>query len=64
MLRVESDKSDSMIVRNEFSAHAQKLDLARGRNSWCWPKEARPLRTRMEDDNEIELNMLTIAMKV
>ena len=76
MLRLESDKSDSMIVRNEFSAHAQKLDLARGRNSWCWPKEALPLRTRMvvednaahedvkEDDNEIELYMLTIAMKV
>ena len=23
------------------------LDLARGRDSWCWPKEARPLGTRM-----------------
>ena len=23
------------------------LDLARGRDSWCWPKGARPLETRM-----------------
>ena len=23
------------------------VDLARGRDSWCWPKGARPLRTRM-----------------
>ena len=23
------------------------LDLARGRDSWCWPKGARPLGTRM-----------------
>ena len=25
----------------------QVLDLARGRDSWCWPKGARPLGTRM-----------------
>ena len=24
------------------------LDMARGRDSWCWPKGARPLGTRME----------------
>ena len=24
------------------------LDLARGRDSWCWPKGARPLGTRMD----------------
>ena len=24
------------------------LDLARGRDSWCWPKGARPLGTRMQ----------------
>ena len=26
------------------------LDLARGRDSWCWPKGARPLGTRMTRD--------------
>ena len=26
------------------------LDLARGRDSWCWPKGARPLGTRMAPD--------------
>ena len=42
-----------------FSEHAQSdgksvnrglplLDLARGRDSWCWPKGAGPLGTRME----------------
>ncbi len=30
-------------------AHAQSFDRceARGRDSWCWPKGARPLRTGM-----------------
>ena len=47
MLRVKSDKSDwfwsqSIVFTNPF-----KTDLARGRDSWCWPKGARPLGTRM-----------------
>ena len=57
----------------------RKLDPAKGHNSWCWPKGAWPLWTTMvaegyavredvkevqEDDNEIELNMLVIVMKI
>ena len=34
-------------LQNEYSAHAQKLVMARGLDSWCWPKELRPLGTRM-----------------
>ena len=51
MLRVKSDKSDwlwsqSIVFTNPFKT-GMSLDLARGRDSWCWPKGARPLRTRM-----------------
>ena len=28
------------------------LDMARGRDSWCWPKGARPLGTRMRSKHE------------
>ena len=51
MLRVKCDKSDwfwsqSIVFTNPFKT-GMSLDLARGRDSWCWPKGARPLRTRM-----------------
>ena len=36
------------------------LDLARGRDSWCWPKGARPLGTRM---NQSDLSYLTLGMR-
>ena len=50
MLRVKSDKSDwfwsqSIVFTNPFKT-GMSLDLARGRDSWCWPKGARPLGTR------------------
>ena len=51
MLRVKSGKSDwfwsqSIVFTKSFKT-GMSLDLARGRDSWCWPKEARPLGTRM-----------------
>ena len=51
MLRVKSDKSDwfwsqSIVFTNPFKTR-MSLELARGRDSWCWPKGARPLGTRM-----------------
>ena len=51
MLWVKSDKSDwfwshSIVCTNPFKT-GMSLDLARGRDSWCWPKGARPLGTRM-----------------
>ena len=51
MLRVKSDKSDwfwphSIVFTKPFKT-GMSLDRARGRDSWCWPKGARPLGTRM-----------------
>ena len=51
MLRIKSDKSvwlwsQSIVFTNPFKT-GRSLDLARGRDSWCWPKGARPLGTRM-----------------
>ena len=51
MLRVKSDKSDwfwsqSIVFSKPFKTRTS-LDLARGRDSWCWPKGARPLGTGM-----------------
>ena len=51
MLWVKSDKSDwfwfqSIVFTNPFKT-GMLLDKARGRHSWCWPKGARPLGTRM-----------------
>ena len=51
MLWVTSDKSDwfwsqSIVFTNPFKT-GMSLDLARGRDSWCWPKGTRPLGTRM-----------------
>ena len=50
--RIKSDKSDwfwsqSIVFTNPFKP-GMSLDLARGRDSWCWPKGARPLGTRMQ----------------
>ena len=36
----------SIVFTNPFKT-GMSLDLARGRDSWCWPKGARPLGTRM-----------------
>ena len=46
MLRVKSDKSN-WLWSQIHSKTGMLLDLARGRDSWCWPKGARPLGTRM-----------------
>ena len=47
----KSDQSDwfwfqSIVFTDPFKTR-MSLDLARGRDSWCWPKGARPLWTRM-----------------
>ena len=51
MFRVKSDKSDwfwsQSIVFSKPFKNGMSLDRARGRDSWCWPKGARPLGTRM-----------------
>ena len=52
MLRVKSDKSDwfwsqSIVFTNPFKTE-MSLDLARGCDSWCWPKGAWPLGTRIK----------------
>ena len=52
LLRVKSDKSDwfwsqSIVFTTPFKTR-MSLDLARGRNSWCWPKGAHPLGTRIQ----------------
>ena len=36
----------AIVFTNPFKT-GMSLDLARGRDSWCWPKGARPLGTRM-----------------
>ena len=51
MLRVKFEKSDwfwsqSMVFTKPFKT-GMSFDLARGRDSWCWPKGARPLGTSM-----------------
>ena len=51
MFRVMSDKSDwlwsqSIVFTKPFK-NGMSLDMARGRDFWCWPKGARPLGTRM-----------------
>ena len=53
MFRVKFDKSDwfwsqSIVFTKPFE-NWMSLDQARGRDSWCWPKGARPLGTRMEE---------------
>ena len=37
----------NLLFTNPFKT-GMSLDQARGRDSWCWPKGARPLGTRME----------------
>ena len=54
MFRVKSDISDwfwsqSTVFSKPFK-NGMSLDRARGRDSWCWPKGARPLGTRMFED--------------
>ena len=51
LFRVKSDKSDwlwsqSIVFTKPFK-NGMSLDGARGRDSWCWPKGAQPLGTRM-----------------
>ena len=51
MFRVKFDKSDwfwsqSIVFTKPFKT-GMSLERARGRDSWCWPKGARPLGTRM-----------------
>ena len=53
MLRFKSEKSDwfwsqSIVFRKLFKT-GMSLDLARGRDSWCWPKGAWPLGARMQN---------------
>ena len=45
MMRLDAEhaQSDGKSVKRGLPV----LDLPRGRDSWCWPKGARPLRTRM-----------------
>ena len=53
MFRVKPDKSDwlwsqSIVFTKPVKNGIMSLDWARGRDSWCWPKGARPLGTRMQ----------------
>ena len=57
MFRVKFDKPDwfwsqSIVFTKPFK-NEMSLDQARGRDSWCWPKGARPLGTRMKYDRTI-----------
>ena len=51
MFRVKSDKSDwfwsQSIVFSKPFKNGMSLDRTRGRDSWCWPKGAWTLGTRM-----------------
>ena len=51
MLRAKSAKSDwfwsQSIVFIKLFKTGISLDLARGRDSWCWPNKTRPLGTRI-----------------
>ena len=49
----QSDLSDLIlsmrrVTGSPWIADLPLLDLARGRDFWCWPKGARPLATRMD----------------
>ena len=62
MLRFKSDKSDwfwsqSIMFTNPFKT-GMSFDQARGRDSWCWPKGARPLGTRMFATNNKRVNQI------
>ena len=56
MLRVRSDTSYWFLSHSiEFVKPIRtgiSLDLSRGRDSWCWPKGARPLGTRMAESTK------------
>ena len=59
MLRVKSDKSDwfwsqSIVFTKPFK-NGMSMDRARGRDSWCWPKGAWPLGTRMPNREKIHI---------
>ena len=61
MLRVKSDKSDwfwsqSIVFTNPFRT-GMSLNPARGRDSWCGPKGARPLETGMRDSQLVHMRI-------
>ena len=47
LLRVKFDNLIGQEYETIILRMLRKLDLPRGRDSWCWPKGARPLGTRM-----------------
>ena len=67
MFSVKSDKSDwfwsQSIVFSKPFKNGMSLDRARGRDSWCWPKGARPLGTRMPWSRERENVGFPVATK-
>ena len=44
--------SQSIVFTNPFKT-GMSLNLARGRDSWCWPKGAQPLGTRMPSSAQV-----------
>ena len=70
MLWVKYDKSNwfwcqSIVFTKPFKT-GMSLDRARGRDSWCWPKGARPLGTRMRKNrkNPVTCNACVVARKI
>ena len=70
MLWVKYDKSNwfwcqSIVFTKPFKT-GMSLDRARGRDSWCWPKGARPQGTRMRKNrkNPVTCNACVVARKI
>ena len=51
-VRLDSDQAQS--DGKSVNRGLPLLDQARGRDSWCWPKGARPLGTRMAREAEVD----------
>ena len=61
-LRLDSEHAQS--DRKSVNRGLLMLDLARGRDSWCWPKGARPLGTRMFSSEEKCFGALLLFHKI
>ena len=55
-IRVKSDNLIGWEYETIALGMLRKSDFPRGRDSWCWPKESRPLGTRMEQKDKPLIN--------
>ena len=55
-IRVKSDNLIGWEYETIALGMLRKPDFPRGRDSWCWPKESRPLGTRMEQKDKPLIN--------